>query len=446
MKKRSLAFPLSLTVGLIVSLLSFTGCEKPEERELGKDVLSEEERMESIVEDSFKIETRSVKMPSVPAEKSDPAMFGKLRDERTGRTRAAFYSQLLLPGTNIDLGKPNDLTLDSVVLSLRYKGFYGDTSAVQEFRVHQVIEDMEGIDPEHRDTLDRSSTPIGTAQRNPKVGQKITVDGGSKTLPPHFRIRLNDNFGKNILDRSGKAELSDNSSFTDFINGISISSYTSSLQDGEGAVLHGKVPDDNSKVTLYYRNTAQNDTGRLELKLGGVYYNHVRNRTSGSQMASQLDSAFSPTRTKSYVLGPGEVATQIRFPTLSSLDDSVNISVNKAELKLSAQVPNTPFSPAAGFFVLYKDASGDLSLTKDRTLEGGQYVGGGYEEKEKRYRFRITRHIQGIINGNVSSNAIYVTTNIPFLSEGEAKTVARSVIKGPGSSDPPELELTYTEY
>lgn len=413
---------------------------------LGKEALSKGDRMNSEVRDSFKIETRTVRMPPVPAAQSKPAKFGTLYDERTGWTRSSFYSQLQLPATNIDLGDPNDLELDSAVLSLRYGGYYGDTSTVQEFRVYQVLEDMEGIDPSHRDSLDRSATPIGKRQKAPSVGESVTLDGGSKTVPPQLRIRLKDSFGKNILNRSGKSELSNDDAFTDFINGICVSSQASSLQDQEGAILNARIPQKHTRVTLYYRNTANKDTNTLRLELGGSHFNRVDHQVKGSDLEPKLDSAFSSQQTRSYVLGPGETATQLRFPTIRSLKDSNRISINKAILELPVESSSGhPFAPTDGLFVLYKDASGDFSLTKDRTQEGGEFIGGAYESKEKRYRLRISRHIQAILNREAPPS-IYVTTSIPFLEEGEANTVARSVLYGPGSSKAPSLELTYTQY
>lgn len=446
MEKRCLLRPLILISGFFSFLIAIGGCEKPEERMLGKDALPEGDRMKSKVEDSFRIETRTVSMPPVPASQSTPGMYGTLADERTGRTEATFFSQLLLPATNIDLGDPNDLTLDSAVLSLRYGGYYGDTSKVQEFRVHQVLEDMEGIDPSHRDSLDRSATPIGKEQIAPEPGQSVTLDGGSETQPPQLRIRLDDSFGRNILDRSGSSELSDDQAFTDFINGISVSSHVNSIQNREGAVLFAQIPNENTKLTLYYRNTASNDTSTLDLELGAAHFNRVEHNSDGSQMEPRLDSAFSSEQNRNYVVGPGETATELRFPTLRSLDDSTDVSINKAVLDLPVETSGgTVFPPTDGLFVLYRDASGELSLTKDRTEEGGEFIGGAYEAKEERYRLRITRHAQAILSGKVSPS-IFVTTSIPFVSEDQANTVARSVLYGPGSSDPPRLEITYTEY
>lgn len=447
MLDRRLAPPLHLLLGAIGLLFLLSGCEKPEERMLGKDAIPEGERMNSDVRDTFSIEARTATMPPVSAINSDPGMFGELMDARTGRTRSTLYSQLLLPGTNIDLGDPSNLALDSAVLSIRYAGYYGDTNTVQEFQVHQVLEDMDGIDPTHKDSLQRSSNPIGTAQKAPSVTSSVSLNGGSTTAPPQLRIKLKNSFGENILDRSGAQELSNDEAFTDFINGISISSNNSTLQNGEGAVLYGRVPHAFSRVTLYYRNTAQNDTNSLDLELGGSRFNRVEHSTDGSEAEPKIDSAFSSEQEKAYILGPGAIATELRFPTLRSLNDSMDIAVNKAVLELPVEVQaNQVFAPANGVHILYEDASGDLKLTKDRTEEGGEFIGGAYESKDKEYRLRITRHIQAILNDEVPSSSVFVTSSIPFLSEGEANTVARSVLFGPGSSTPPRLELTYTEY
>lgn len=430
-----------------ILILAFAACEKPEEQMLGKDTIPEEERMKSSHTDSLSIEARTVNMPPVPAINSLPGMLGKLNDERTARTRAALYSQLLLPGTNIDLGDPSDLVLDSAVLSLRYQGFYGDTSTAQEFQVHQVIEDMEGISPSHQDSLACSSTLIGSKTRSPRLGQNVDVNGNS--LPPQLRIRLKDAFGENILDRSGTSDLANDEAFTDFMNGIRITARTPNLQDKEGSILFMQLPHEHSRVTLYYRNTAENEEHSLDLALDGSHFNQVEHKTAGSDMEGQLDQSFSSSRKKTYVLGPGETATELRFPDLKELaEEGRTISVNSAilELPVEYESKNSPFPPSVSLHLLYEDASGDLALSKDRVEEGADFFGGEYDHGDERYRMRITRHVQAIFNGEVNTNSVLVTTSLPMISEAAANTASRAVLKGPGSSDPPVLELTYTEY
>lgn len=414
---------------------------------LGKEALSEEDRVSTGIRDSFRVETRTVNVPEVPALNSNPGMLGKLRDPRTGMTRAAFFSQILLPGTDIDLGDPADLVLDSAVLSLRYAGFYGDTSTSQEFVAHQVVESMEGIDPSHTDSLSYSANEIGSKEMVPKANESVELSDG-ESLPPHLRIPLKDAFGEKILDRSGDPELSDDVSFTQFINGIRVSSTTNSLQEGEGAVLFVEPVHDYSRITLYYRNTAENDTNTLNLEFGGNRFNQAINDPSGSDMAQEFEGSFSDQRDKEYVLGPGEVATEMRFPNLKDLVEEGDVSVNRAILKLPVveNAMSNTFPPSNRLHIFYEDQAGELQLTKDLLQDGEEAFNGFYDPQEGAYRMRITRHVQEILNGTVKTESLFVSTTIPILEEGAANTVSRSVLKGPGSSEAPTLEVIYTEY
>lgn len=448
MVEKGPSFRPLLIIGATSLFLFFSySCEKPEERLLGKDALADEDRLSTGITDTLRVESRTVSMPEVPAVNSTPGMIGKLRDPRTGLTRTAFFSQLLLPSNNLDLGDPNDLELDSAVLSLRYGGYYGDTSTSQEFRVHQVLESMDGIDPDHNDSLPYSVTPIGDKNSIPHVNKQVQLDNG-ETLPPQLRIRLKDSFGKNILDRSGEEELSNDDAFTSFMNGVMVTS-RNSVNDDEGATLFMVVPHEHSKVTLFYRNTAQNDTHTLDLSFDGTHFNQVDHDPSGSEMEARIDGSFSKDQEKSYVLGPGAYATEIRFPSLKEFDAETPIAINRAELKLPVETSNSSsiFPPSVSLHALYEDESGDIQITTDRLEEGAEFFGGAYDKKNHRYTLRISRHIQEVLNGAVESTSLFITTSIPILEEGAANTVSRSVLKGPGAGkEGPILELTYTEH
>lgn len=436
MKDKTFALPILFVGTFSAFLFLLSACEKEKERSLGKDVLAEDQRLESGVTDSFQVEARSVTMPAVPALNSEPAMLGRLQDPRTGVTRSSFYTQLLLPATNIDLGDPADLVLDSIVLSLRYEGYYGETSTSQKFQAYQVLESMDGIDPDHRDSLEHSLTPIGSDQFAPMVNQN-----------DQLRIPLKDGFGEKILDRSGSSDLSNDDAFTDFINGIMVTSRTPSQKDGEGSILFANIPNEQSRVRIYYRNTAQNDTSSLDLDVDGTHYNRIHHKPTGSNLESKLDEGFSKKVDRCYVLGPGEVGTELRFPNITSFGKDQGVSVNRAILKLPVDpVPNViPFSPSTVLKVLYRDSSDNLQLTKDRIQEGPQFIGGSYDGKAQNYEMTITRHVQAMVDGDVP-NKLFISTSIPFREEAAANTASRTVLKGPGALEHPVLEITYTEY
>ena len=124
------------------------------------------------------------------------------------------------------------------------------------------------------------------------------------------------------------------------------------------------------------------------------------------------------------------------------------VSVNRATLVLPVVENSTSslFPPTNRLHILYRTTSGDLQLTEDILQGGPELFGGTFDPEEGNYRMRITRHVQAMLNGEVEADHFFVNTSIPLLEEGAANTVSRVALKGPASSDPPRLEVIYTEY
>ena len=67
-------------------------------------------------------------------------LLGEIHDPVFGTTGAGFCSQFDLQGSNTHLG--DNLELDSVILTLQYAGYYGDTLSGLRLEVYELSEDL----------------------------------------------------------------------------------------------------------------------------------------------------------------------------------------------------------------------------------------------------------------------------------------------------------------
>jgi hypothetical protein len=99
---------------------------------------------------------------------------------------------------------------------------------------------------------------------------------------------------------------------------------------------------------------------------------------------------------------------------------------------------------------LTEDSEGERLAILDLVSPGPDFVNIIYNNEDKEYRFNITRHVQGLLEGTVESNAIYLVAEHPFFGTTNLDVnvpidVRRSVIDGFGGKREPRLVLTFTD-
>ncbi len=146
---------------------------------------------------------------------------GSYYEQIFGTSTASFYTQVRLSSVNYDFG-PNPV-LDSLVLTLDYNGYYGDTNSSLAIHVYEVSEQMyrdsayysnedisnEGFDYANTHFIPRPNTPV------------YPVSDTIAELP-RLSIRLSDispDLGNKILN-ADSASLADNANFVNYFKGL----------------------------------------------------------------------------------------------------------------------------------------------------------------------------------------------------------------------------------
>jgi len=422
---------------LLVALGSLASCDKP--GDIGEDiVVLEDNKLNVTFTDTLTINAYSVLVDSVTTNKLKYNLLGSYYDNVFGTTTANIYTQMRLSENNVDFGA--NAVCDSVILTLRYKGFYGDTASEQTLRAYEVDEKM-FPDSLYFSNDSLSVLPIEIGNQKVVFNPTDSVYYGTTPVEPHLKFFLNNSFGEKIMAKSGQTELSDNENFQNFIKGIFI---TSDKAINKGGFAYFDLMSPLSIMTIYYHNDTDTLVYKFAINEFCSYFstfNHYNyNDASLDFRAQVINGDTSLGNQNLYVQSLGGVKTHFSFPTLDELTKDGPIAVHNAELLINVgSGTDADFNkPIYGLAVVKIDSTGTPQFINDY-YEGSTYFGGDYIESNKYYRFNINRYMQSIAAGKEKQYGL------DLVAKGASIYGNRLVFDGPKSADRRfRLKLTYT--
>jgi len=435
---------LSLRKVIILSasfLLVLSACKK--EGELNPEFA--ENTSFTFYTDSIRINTSTRESDSVLADRISTGLLGTYKDSSFGKTTSSIYLQPLLPSNSLVLGEADEqLFVDSVILSLSYSSWLGDTSIAQNIQVFRLDEELDAENSYYSTaSVNTFPTPLATKSFVPRPRTEPIIllpneSGGIDTssVPSQVRIQLDDALGTEILSKSGEAELSNNENFAAFFNGLKVTpNEQMMLNDNEKAILYFALTSSQTKMTVFYSavNINSGDTTKklvdFPINSSSVRFNTFKHDfTSGAVQMNLTDGKKDSIYSYTYAMAG--VETVIKFPDLKQQFQDKNIVVNKAELVLPvASGSYADFGLAQTMTLASRNADGLLQFIPDNDprLETPAYFGGTYVETDNEYRFNIARYIQGYINGVENENGL------TLLVTGSAVKAERAVILAQGN-------------
>lgn len=427
-----------LLSALFLFLLVFNSCKKADT--VGLEVLPEEDRLQGEHTDTITVWAYTLREDSLSTTGTSFNIVGSHNDPIFGLSKASIYTQVRPSALNPSFG--TNATVDSVVLSLAYAGYYADIMKLageQSFSVHRVLEDMGDSTTYYSDdTLDYQKLPLGTYTGLIDTRDSVLINGTNE--PPQMRIRLNDNFGNELLSSTS---LTSDESFLSSFKGFFIAPTTQNLLSGQGSLLYISPTSPYTKMTLYYHNddtTAQQNFNFVVNANTVRFNNFSHNYSNAFDVAAQLaDSTLGSERL--YLQSMQGLKAKITFPHLNNLvANGQEIAINKAELIFPiADGTTSRLSPSSRLVVVKKGTDGKDKVLDDNISESPEFVGGYYNSTKLEYAFNIPRHIQGLLKDTTADKSIYLRV------AGASVSGNRVVINGTGNADKPlKLRLTYT--
>lgn len=433
---------------LIASLGIFTNCVRDIDQ-IGLNLQDGSILLGNNFFDTTTVIAYSTLNDSITTKKLANCVVGCVNDPVFGRTVAGFYTQFELESSSVKFG--DHATLDSVCLSLRYAGFFGDTLSPITLQVYELNEALDdSIYYAHSTSLTNSENQ--TYKRDftlyPRPTTRIAKDTGY--VPAYFSIRLKDAIGQRFLDN--QSSLGSTSDFQQFFKGLYITAKSSS---STGNLIYISLTAALSGLEIHYKDDkGLSKSYTFPIGKNSTYYTHYDhndyNNASSDFKKQVINGNKELGNQVLYAQATGGVKTTIQFPNLDKIFPSdAKVIINKAELVI------TNISDDASYYYmpynLSLQAIGNkgalLKLPDDASLTSAEYFGGTYDEKKKEYRFRITKYVQQLL----LHSPTYPNNGINLVVSGAGVRGNRLVFCGPNPGEANKdkrlrLEIYYTTY
>lgn len=442
-----------LSACFVLALSILPGCKKSSSK-FGTEALNVEDLLAAGGVDTFQLSTSSVLFDTLDTDNQIFANLGAYHDPKFGIVNASIYTQFSITGA-ISMGE--DPTIDSVVLSLNYGGFYGKEEKPlgkldpQTFEVYELADALDKDTDYKRNTVKATTGPNlvqpGSATQRPNIKDEVFVGTGSDTLTlrPQLRLRLDNTFGQQFLDdmaaSSGTGNFASSDAFLNsgYFKGLKINVANTSPSPGQGAILYCRLENAQTKITIYYKLGSESLPRNVALVVNSscADFNHVDINNSGYHIGDVLANPLNG-QTQFYSQANNAIPC-IKLPSVKDL--SSKSVINNALLYLPAAYQTGNFYyPTQTFYVAYRDEEGDFVLIG----YNGAIVTTSYDNNQKGYVVDLRHYIQDLVSGKKQNTGIYLLPQLNYFN----CTADRVVFNGPASSykTKPKLVIKYTEF
>lgn len=419
---------------LLVAAISVS-CKKKGSR-IGKGVLTEEDLLSSGGVDTFRLYSYSEKIDNLPTSNTTTGMVGSYHDPKLGLVTASLYTQVFGSGA-LALSPSDVITVDSVVLSLEYRGFYGTTSPMN-FEVYR-LDDTLSVNSTYYKTStephqggDLVAPGMGTVTPNP--GKYFNL--GTDSLKPQLRLKLSNTFGDGILQdaRTNPTIFNDNDKFVqEYFKGLHILTTSTNPSPGTGAIYLFNMNASQSKVTIYYKVNAEDDQFTYELKTASTKYtefNHIDIDNTGYDILDVIANPLTNSM-ESYYAQANNAYGVLEMPSLRNLPK--RCIVHNALLSIPVAFhTSSPYYTSTRIVIGYKDTDGKVK----------GFTTAFYDPDSGKYLADVRDYAQAVVLGEADYTKLYI---YPFNMTTSAE---RIVFNGPNTTNKykPKLIIKYTEY
>ncbi len=431
---------------IAVASLLFVFYSCTETDELGLDLLDTKAKLNIL--DTLSISAMTVPDDSVAMNFGAGNVMGMINDPVFGKSKASIYTQTRLPMNDLFLGE--DPVLDSVHLVLAYTNqYYGALQDYQTIHVYELSESFPDRDtlfsnldiPFYPDPITKD--PEGFYFR-PAPADSVLVD--TVMQQPQIRIPLSDAYGQRFIDANETETYENVPNYIEEFKGLFVT--FDDEMDGVGSKYRMNMLATRTSLELFYQ-TEEDTLYRMQR----YPINEFARRTTriehfgyeGTDEALRLqiehgDQAMADSLL--FVQSLGLVRANIGFPFLENLSEIERLLVNKAELVVPVDTTYSAehLPPADELLLLRMDDEGELHFLDDYMMGSG-YFGGRLDEDNMEYRFNISKHVQQVMDGEVSND------KLALVVVGSADNMSRVVLRGPGRTDNPmRIMIYYTEF
>lgn len=404
--------------------------------QIGEDYVDSNTNTNVYFIDTLTIKAATFQFDSLIVSNTNRLLIGAYSDSVFGKISSKSYVRLDIGNFELD----NDAVYDSIALILKYDNyFYNDTIPLQQFKVFELLEDIEPDEINYYNTtnFDFESTPIAikTFQPNPHKNDSINIE-------------ISDDFGLGLFNKLKENEINDNYEFTEEYKGIVIE------PDAENTTVLGFNKE--SLMRLYYtiEDGEEIVEKTIEFTIDPL---NTFNQTSSDKTNTYFESIVdqetllpsSETDDSSFIQSGTGIVTMIDIPFVKSLNeipgDGVIIDAKlKFTIKNYSATNNLFVRDSLKVYIIDNKANilGNLAIGDGITSVTGIIDNENTEFETEAYVFDITSFI--ILKLNETHEAFYLA----IYPQDFNSSVDRYIFNGDQMEDDlrMKIELTYAIY
>ena len=302
---------------------------------VGTDFIEDE--INITIVDTFSIKAGTFKLDSLVTSGSNRLLLGSLKDAYFGDLNSQTYFQV----NNSDFTISSNAVYDSIGLVLNYDTYYyGDTTQVQTYKVHRLLEYFEpedGDDFYNTSKLEYDETVLGEVSFTPRPN----------SATDSVYIALDEYLGEEIFNKIRDNEIINTDDFLQYFNGLTVIPDTASgnhvlgfnfksysdLDDNSSMRIfytedNGDSSEDNNQVLDFFIPASSNQFNSIETNLESTTLNTLSD--------SEVTIASEDTEELIFAQAASGICARIEMPTIKDLnaisDESTTL---KAELIFS---------------------------------------------------------------------------------------------------------------
>ena len=340
---------------------------------------------------------------------------------------------------------------------------YGNPAATMNIDVHEIATDLGAVGTEKlsNSPVATSGVPLGTKVFSGNVyavGINKTSDNTALlTKEVGLRIKLDKNYFKTkIADKSGAAELSNESNFINYFKGLKIS-----VRENHGYLIN--FAPNEVTMTMYYKSGGKSNTFSFDLGSSNVHFSQIsynRSSTFNTVMANINSTNGDPLLYMQGMGGPG-AGIKLNGAGISDLkrlykERGAAILSAKIRLYTDTNTWNNSYTKPVGFLVRKQGETDFITDLKTMLGNSNYSLVKAYSTSSNPsyYDIDITKTIKDIVEKEAEAKDLivnigeYLTSNGNLVSENYNNNVStpyRAVFVGTNTTNNnrPKLMVTY---
>lgn len=428
----------------------FTSCNKDLDK-IGLDLI--DNRLKISVDTVLPLAAYTQLEDSLVTSQAERALLGYYSDPVFGATKASIFAEGIprnIPFNIADENLSSALTVDSVVLSLAYSGYFGDLNTEHNIKVYELHDTVPAGRVFSNRVLTASPQPMHESSFLPLPNDTVVIIRGADTTNylPHLRLRLSESVGRKFIDAQEQTSgFTSNDEFRGFFKGFHI---TVEETAGTGSMLYFNLASGLSRMQIFYKVSNDTIQRTWELPLYDplarryTHFNNMGLEGVSEEITKQvIEGDTMAGENRIFVQAMSKFRSKIILPSPEELlgEGKENVAINSAKLVLPVDKDflEDTLAIASNLVLLHgSETEGEFHNLQDIAL-GSSYFGGTLNSEGTEYYFNITQHLQMVIDGHIPNFPLYLRVANSHQNAG------RAVLKGTGRDNPLRLEIKFTE-